>query len=359
MKSIICFTESLAGGGAEHQMSILCRLLSDAGYDVTLVTYSDSPDHYELPNAVKRIRLGEGKSNYYKIFEIFKFFIKVKADSIISYRQACNARLLIPLLFRQRKGLNIICSERNVHYGKSDKYEKVLFGGLYKRADFIVTNSFTQANYIKHIKPLWESKIRTIINYTDVDLYKPIETCLSDSIIKIGIFSRVAKQKNVENFIKAVALLKKRSDKLFEIHWYGNIELDCPYEKMVKRYNVSDVLFFHDAVINTGVVMQSYHAICQPSLYEGFSNSIAEAICCGMPVLASDVSDNGLMVEETINGFLFNPLNIEEISSAFERFFNLSISQINEMKIKSREKAETLFDKEKFTESYISIIERM
>ena len=72
MKKIICFTESLAGGGAEHQMSILCKLISEEGYDVTLVTYSDAPDHYKLPKAINRIRIGVGKSGLYKFLEILK-----------------------------------------------------------------------------------------------------------------------------------------------------------------------------------------------------------------------------------------------------------------------------------------------
>lgn len=37
MKKIHCFTESQAGGGAEHQMNILAGLLAEKGYDVTLV----------------------------------------------------------------------------------------------------------------------------------------------------------------------------------------------------------------------------------------------------------------------------------------------------------------------------------
>ena len=49
MKRITCFTESLGGGGAEHQMVILAGFLAEDGYDVTLVTYASIPDHYDIP----------------------------------------------------------------------------------------------------------------------------------------------------------------------------------------------------------------------------------------------------------------------------------------------------------------------
>ena len=34
-KSIVCFTESMAGGGAEHQMSFLANFLVEKGYNVS------------------------------------------------------------------------------------------------------------------------------------------------------------------------------------------------------------------------------------------------------------------------------------------------------------------------------------
>lgn len=48
MKRITCFTSNLTGGGAEHQLTILSNLLAEKGYDVTIVTYNNIPDHYVL-----------------------------------------------------------------------------------------------------------------------------------------------------------------------------------------------------------------------------------------------------------------------------------------------------------------------
>jgi glycosyltransferase involved in cell wall biosynthesis len=94
-----------------------------------------------------------------------------------------------------------------------------------------------------------------------------------------------------------------------------------------------------------------------PSLFEGFSNSIAEGICCGKPMLVSDVSDNRIMVHDHENGFLFDPNDVDSIVDAFIRFFSLDTSEMTMMGHKSREIAESLFDKEAFIESYINLIE--
>ena len=57
MKHILCYISSLASGGAEHQMLILAELLKEKGYDVTLVTCFDYPDHYTPSPDLKVVRL--------------------------------------------------------------------------------------------------------------------------------------------------------------------------------------------------------------------------------------------------------------------------------------------------------------
>ena len=109
------------------------------------------------------------------------------------------------------------------------------------------------------------------------------------------------------------------------------------------------------ALTNNG----SHAQECEPSLFEGFSNSISEAICCGMPVLASDVSDNGLMIKNGVNGFLFDPHNIHTIVESIVSFINLSEEEIYQMGIESRRIAEGLFDKGVFANGYIELIDKV
>ena len=103
--------------------------------------------------------------------------------------------------------------------------------------------------------------------------------------------------------------------------------------------------------------MGNYHAACLASIYEGFSNSIAEGICCGKPMLVSDVSDNSQMVHDGENGFLFDPKQTDSIVDAFMRFFSLSHNEMCRLGQRSREIAEGLFDKEHFISQYIDLIE--
>ena len=161
----------------------------------------------------------------------------------------------------------------------------------------------------------------------------------------------------------AVKYLKQRLGNTFSIEWYGNMtnrnvlnEEYIKFKNIVEREGVSDVLILNDHIKDVYAVMHKFDAICLPSLWEGFSNSISEAICCGKPVLASNVSDNAIMVHDQINGFLFNPYDVLDITETLYLFILLGKDKHEQMSKSSRKIAEQLFDKEAFIRSYISLI---
>ena len=369
MKRIICFTESLGGGGAEHQMVMLAGMLAEKGYDVTLVTYASLPDHYETPRGVSRLDVGTTRIKrkrfraLVKLMRVFAYFIRVKTDCIISYRQCANLRVLFPLFFRSRN-IMVICSDRNTSQIVSFQHKLLLYG-LYKRADYIVPNSNTQAVFISKQNPVLSSKIRMIHNYTDLNRFSFSKVPDDMSVRRIAIFSRYSPQKNPFGFVKAINMLKEKAGCSFEIHWYGSQDGDLNgfnidylnLKKQIEDYSLEDVLILQKAVKDPSMLMDNFHAICLPSLYEGFSNSIAEGICSGKPMLVSDVSDNSLMVHDGENGFLFIPTQPDSICNAFMRFFSLSYESILEMSVASRRIAEGLFDKGRFIQGYIDLIE--
>ncbi len=363
-KRIVCFTESMAGGGAEHQMALLANFLDERGYKVSLITYTDVPDHYPINNTIYREVLGKGKGKIGKVFSIFSFFIKIKTDCVITFRQSCNTRCLFPLLFRPK--INVIAGERNTTKGAPDKYEKVLFGFLYRRANWIVANSFTQRDYLHNLKPQWKSKTLTIINFTELNLFVSDESVYNEiGPIKIGVFARFSRQKNFENFASMLRLLKQKTDKEFKVTWYGQTlsvngthnEDFLRAQKLVQENEIEDVIELKQAVKDVSSLITNFHAICLPSLYEGFSNSVAEGICAGRPMLVSNVSDNKRMVKNGYNGFLFDPENVNDMCKAFISFFNLDMPSMAQLGRNSREMAEELFKKDEFVNSYVRLIE--
>lgn len=362
MKKVTFFIQCLSSGGAEHQLSMLANFLDEEGYRVEIVTCVDKEDHYTINRNVCRIRIAMGSSKIIKMTSLAWFFLTHKSDCFISFGQRENLMSLIPLAIR--RSVKVIVGERNYSESSPAYYEKFLFRWLYKRASYIVPNSFSQGRYITKLHPEYAKKTIVINNYTDPSFYK-YSSLVRHTPLRFGIFCRYEIQKNCLRFLDAIANVKERSNFQFIIDWFGNQNftndiLENYFEEVKKRvciYNLQNYVFLNDAVKNVSERLQKYDAIILPSLHEGFSNAISEAICCGKPMLVSDVSDNSVMVHNGINGFLFDPTNTDSIAFAIEQFLQLSFEERSCMGQNSRKIAESLFDKRKFLSSYIKLIE--
>lgn len=353
---IVLFIDKLCNGGAERQSSILANLLIEKSFDVELTTYSPLPDEYPLNKLVRRVSL-YSSNTIRRHINIIKYFRSTDADVIISFMIG-NTNHIVRSLFLKRKKFILIAGERNITTSENWEKEKVAMAKSYKIADYIVANSFTQADNLMKMFPQWKNRIKAITNYTDVEHILPcFPKC--NEIIKIGVFARYSQQKNCLSFAKAVKRAKSIGNRTFRVDWYGNNSFgpDNLYEELIgyiRHNDLSDVFYLHNSV-EIDEVMPDIDIICLPSLWEGFSNSVAEGICYGKPMLVSDVSDNHVMVKDGDNGFLFDPTDINEMEDALIKILNCSNEELCLMGKSSRRIAEQLFDSHCFINNYIQL----
>lgn len=359
MKNITLFICSLHSGGAEHQLSVLANMLAERDYNVRIITFSDKPDHYHLHPSIKRVKIYHS-SKVYKFIKLLFYLMKHRTECFISFGQRENFISILPFFFKRTK---YIAGERNNSIGKPSTIERLLVNYLYRRADYIVPNSDSQGRHLVNSNPSLVHKIRVIHNYTDLELFSASQLP-ENTIVQIGVFCRFEPQKNIIRFAEAMKQLRDKCKIPFRIVWYGNQSFVNKslqsyfdrFKEQIIRDHLDDIIIIHDPVKNVHDYMLMYDAIALPSLHEGFSNAISEAICCGRPVLASRVSDNSVMVHDSENGFLFDPTDPTDIVNAFTKFLYLPIHIREKFGQNSRRIAESLFNKEKFISDYISII---
>ena len=70
-------------------------------------------------------------------------------------------------------------------------------------------------------------------------------------------------------------------------------------------------------------LMRAHDALIHPSLSEGQSNVVNEALSSGLPILAGKIADHPSLIEDGVRGFLFDPNSPEEIASAILKYKNL------------------------------------
>lgn len=360
-KKILCFATSLSNGGAERQLSILANMLVEKGYAVELATFSGEIDEYPLDSKIKRIRIKQSGNSLKRLLEIYKYFFKVDTNCVISFGSRCNFLALLPLTFRKK--VKIIAGERCATFNGMTWYKKLNYKFLYKRANFIVPNNYTQKKEIEKSYPNLIEKTHVITNYTDLNQYT-VKASPHNEKIRIGIFCRYDKQKNYERFAEVIKILKNEVGNIFHVDWYGNRDFTkgknpefISFSHLIDNYKIGDVITLHGHTDDVAGLIPQFDVLCLPSIGEGFSNSIGEYICCGKPVLCSNVADNSVMVKDGANGFLFDPFDKESMINAFKQFFSLNKEGKEQMSKESRRIAEILFDKDKFINSYISLIE--
>lgn len=368
MKKIYLFITSLSQGGAERQILYLGQFLNSIGYNITLVTYLDLPDHYICPNNIQRIKIAPHQSKISKIIHIWKFFLRIPTDSVvISFEERNNFLVALPFLFKS--GINLIVSERNYQINNT-LFINILRRIFYKRANHIVPNSHAQGSYLKHIGNGFSNKITVITNFTDTSKFHPIETNLiyptkNNSPRKLCVFARFDEQKNYRRLVEAIRLVKNTTPYQFIVDWYGKTtDINnkpnnhyITFNRLIEQNNIEDIIHLHDAVSSVEKLMPNYTAFLLPSIFEGFSNSLSEAISCGLPCLASDVSDNRLMVQDNYNGWLFNPLDTQSIANAIIKFLEATPNDLNRLSQNSRTLAIELFNHQSFISKYLHIID--
>ena len=362
MKKILCLIDTLdMGGGAERQMAGLAGLLHKKGKDVVVATYHrhSSDSFLEEKYGIRSVLMEAKSSSVSKILAVKRFIKNNKFDIVIAYKD--GPTMLCCILKMIGMKYKLVVSERNTTQTLNRRERMKFF--LYRWADRIVPNSITQGEFIKKTFPNLASKVYVITNFTDTSHFCPLNENSQrfNDKLKILITARIARQKNVLGFMEAV---KKIKDKGYNIKfdWFGSVysgQEDYGAEVRIK-YNelkLEDILAFHQATSNIQTVYQACDVFCLPSYYEGYPNVICEAMSCGKPILCSKVCDNPTIVEEGINGFMFDPHNSDDIVEKIEMMYHQSGENLTQMGRSSRSLAEKKFSEESFVDKYIELIE--
>lgn len=354
MKKVLLFIPNLGSGGAERQIVWLAKVLTEAKYDVKLITYIDKNFYYQFckDNKIVHELRPELRSKYFRPLRLARIVNSWKPDVLISYLPSCNMAVCLARFFCKTK---VVVSERSSTLEIGFR-EKLLYN-LYRLADYVVPNSNFQSEILRKEFPFMKGKIRTITNFIDTDLYIPsVNDSKQERIVTLA---RLMRGKNCIRYIEAI---KKIKEKKYNIHfdWYGDLltpGYDEEINKAIKESDVADYITFHKATSKPIKEYQNAIAICLPTLYEGFPNVVCEAMSCGLPILSSRVCEIPNIVKEGENGFLFNPLDVDDIVVSIERFLTLNNDERMQMSKSSRKIALEKFSKKTFTKSYIEIIE--
>jgi len=218
-------------------------------------------------------------------------------------------------------------------YTRSNRYYfKLLLPLVVKRANHIVTNSFSSKKDITNLLKVPENKISVV--YPGVSpVFKKIGDTEKLNYVRqkygitrnfiINVSGLITPRKNLINLIEAYAKLL-RSHKIED----QLVIVGTPawsYTKIfetAKRLNLTNDLIFTGTVPIDELVCLYNAAELNvfPSKYEGFGFPIVESMACGTPSVASNISSIPELLGDA--GLLFRPDNQENLAEAIDKVLN-------------------------------------
>lgn len=359
-------------GGGERRYFELAKRFVDRGHHVDVIGMKlTGVDDHEVIEGINVHHLGPVIRNppnktaldfIHYIISGFLWILKNDYDIIDSQQYA---PFLIGFFGARIKRIPVIGTIHDVSSGRADQWltltrvapfiEKFLLGLPY---DKIITVSNHTKNALTEIYGVKPERIELLHNGVDLKLVDSVTVSKknNDSIIFVG---RLAPHKHVDDLINVVRLLKEDAKEVY-LKVIGNgIEKDNLI-RMVNDLDLNDQVDFASNLDYRDVIKEIKKStiLVLPSTREGFGMVLTEANACNIPAVAYKSGGVVEVIEDSKNGFLVEPRNINELSKKI--FYLLENEDIaREMGEYGRKKVEKCFDWEKIVTNILEIYKNL
>ena len=99
------------------------------------------------------------------------------------------------------------------------------------------------------------------------------------------------------------------------------------------------------------------HCTIHPSFIEGMSNVLLESCATGRPIITTDRSGCGEIVEEGINGYIVKQQDAKDLIKQIEKFVTLTYEEKKQMGESARKKVEQEFDRQIVINAYLDAVQ--
>ena len=223
------------------------------------------------------------------------------------------------------------------NYSFNFPFFKRLSKKVWGKANVVIANSKGLKDLALKTAP--EQTIEVMYNGVDVDFFKPLEK--KENIFTIVSTSRLISRKGISYLIDAFIDLNKKIDNV-KLIIVGDGDLKSDLRDKVKENGINDKVEFWGKVEKKDIIKayQKSDVFVLPSLNEGMSNSLLEAMACGLAVIATDVGGTKELVDES-NGVIIEKKSSDDIFKALEKLQN-DDELLKSMKNNSRKKTELM-----------------
>lgn len=331
--NVLVVISNLEFGGAQRQIVELANNIDTQRFELhvcSLSTYIPLADQFTDETKVHVINK-RCKFDILLVFKLVRLINKLNIDVLHSY--LFDAEIACRLAGRLcRAPIKVIGSERNANYTLK-RIQKLAHRLTHNMPDLLVANSQSGADYNALQTGIALHKYRVVYNGVDT-----LRFCLQDKQaararlgvesgpILIGMFASFKAQKNHPCLIKALQKVKAQG-----VHFnlllvgeilHGGLHGSDNYFDALKAQIESSGLQNQVIFVGNQQDVEKLYPACDftvlPSLFEGTPNALLESMSCGVPVIATRVSDNDRIIKEGVSGEIVEVNDIAQLSAAIQ-----------------------------------------
>lgn len=323
IKKIIFVTISMTGGGTERVIATLSNYWIKNGKKVSILMIGGDDIAYELDEKieVKSLSGATGGNLPARLSRITKLRqeFKENKDSVIiamgtvasMFTAVAHCGLKNPLLVSERNDPN------RLNHRPIKSYERTLRNILYRKSKRVVF----QTQMARECFPESIKKKSCLIPNPLEDIPDTMEYIKRDK--KVISAGRLTEQKNHKLLIDAFSTVHDRFDD-YELVIYGEGEYKNVLKEYIEKKEASEFIKLAGFSDRLRDILGMTRIYVSSSDWEGISNSLAEAMACGMAVIATDCPMGGsaMLIDDGVNGRLVPVSDLKSMTQALEAFLS-------------------------------------
>lgn len=179
-------------------------------------------------------------------------------------------------------------------------------------------------DYLLNIINVKPQRLNHICNGVDKTKFSPRNVIAGTSPFIIGCVGRLEEVKNHVLLAEAFVIASQQTQGKVDIQLQLIGEGSCrdKVETLLGQRGCADTTWLAGNRNDVAELMMNFDIFILPSLAEGISNTILEAMACGLPVIATDVGGNGELVQHDESGYLVSASSAEEMAQRMLSYIN-------------------------------------
>ena len=286
-------------GGIETHRFLMAKYHNPENYDLSFCCLNESGVTAEKIEAlgyeVKYLYEDVKIPNVRLIFKLYRFFKEEKPDVVHSCAAEANFHAIIAAYLA---GVPVRITEEIGLPSQSPK-AKIIFRVVYSLSSKVIGVSQKVSDYLLTENKVPGSKVKTIYNPYDLELYKNKELPSSKKNSKFSIISvgRLVKEKNHLFLIKSVEQIVKQYPNI-RLNIVGDGPLRSELETYINKNGLQDNIELLGFREDIPILLENSDLFILPSISEGLPLALTEAIASRTLVLGTNVGGVTEVIKE-------------------------------------------------------------